>query len=85
MYEAIWLPHPRKSVDFIELFLIFQARYSATTYCDGYNWNSSVPDCVRSNSKPLTKCNFNHGDLCGWSQLQVTENRLVRYIIHQIL
>ena len=43
-------------------------RDTATIYCDGYRWNSTLSDCVRPIGKPLMKCDFNSGNFCGWSQ-----------------
>ncbi|EFN84956.1 MAM domain-containing glycosylphosphatidylinositol anchor protein 1 [Harpegnathos saltator] len=39
---------------------------SAEIYCDGRNWNSSVPSCQDSNIPPPTKCDFEDRDLCMW-------------------
>ena len=46
----------------------------AVIYCDGFTWNSTVQDCVRPSKEPLKKCNFNHGDFCGWSQSHQMKN-----------
>nr|ABB92836.1 scavenger receptor SR-C-like protein [Spodoptera frugiperda] len=39
---------------------------SPVVYCDGSNWNSTVPGCRDSSAKVSTECDFELPDLCGW-------------------
>ncbi|XP_067137066.1 uncharacterized protein [Centruroides vittatus] len=40
---------------------------SSTIYCDGIKWNHTIPNCVVTTDDPLTFCDFEKSDLCGWT------------------
>ncbi|XP_011882600.1 PREDICTED: MAM and LDL-receptor class A domain-containing protein 1-like isoform X2 [Vollenhovia emeryi] len=41
---------------------------SAEIYCDGRQWNGTIPYCKNTNVTAPTKCDFESSDLCWWEQ-----------------
>lgn len=41
---------------------------SAEIYCDGRQWNGTIPYCRDTNATTPTKCDFESPDLCWWEQ-----------------
>ncbi|TGZ46734.1 Uncharacterized protein DBV15_05495 [Temnothorax longispinosus] len=41
---------------------------SAEIYCDGRQWNGTIPYCRNANASAPTKCDFESPDLCWWQQ-----------------
>ena len=39
-----------------------------TLYCNGRKWNATLPNCTRPDVPPPTRCTFDNGDYCGWTQ-----------------
>ncbi|KAG5332369.1 C4BPB protein, partial [Acromyrmex heyeri] len=37
-------------------------------YCDGRQWNGTIPYCRKANASAPTQCDFENPDLCWWEQ-----------------
>ncbi|XP_018393541.1 PREDICTED: uncharacterized protein LOC108772505 [Cyphomyrmex costatus] len=41
---------------------------SPEIYCDGHQWNGTIPYCRKANATTPTQCDFESPDLCWWEQ-----------------
>ena len=37
-------------------------------HCNGLKWNATLPNCTRPDVPPATRCIFDIGGFCGWTQ-----------------